>query len=120
MNSRKPSAFLGAFLIALALAFAGCTTNTSSKATVATTARKATTLPVNSTNIYRDAGANMLNPKVINDLPRVYVPNRGSDTVSVIDPATLKVVDTFPVGHSPQHIVPSYDMRTLWVTNNAE
>jgi DNA-binding beta-propeller fold protein YncE len=38
----------------------------------------------------------------------------------VIDPATLKVVDRFRVGINPQHIVPSYDLKTLWVTNNAE
>jgi YVTN family beta-propeller protein len=29
-------------------------------------------------------------------------------------------VDRFPVGRSPQHVVPSWDLRTLWVTNNAE
>ncbi|HEX9445832.1 MAG TPA: YncE family protein, partial [Candidatus Binatia bacterium] len=40
--------------------------------------------------------------------------------VSVIDPATLKVVDRFKVGVHPQHIVPSWDLKTLWVNNNAE
>jgi len=53
-------------------------------------------------------------------LPRVYVPNLQSNDVSVIDPATLKVVDRFPVGVNPQHVVPSWDLTTLWVTNNAE
>jgi DNA-binding beta-propeller fold protein YncE len=38
----------------------------------------------------------------------------------VIDPATMKVVDRFPVGVNPQHVVPSWDLKTLWVTNNAE
>ena len=51
---------------------------------------------------------------------RVYVPNLRSNDVYVIDPRTLKVVDRFKVGRSPQHIVPSYDLKTLWVTNNAE
>jgi len=32
----------------------------------------------------------------------------------------MKVVDRFKVGYSPQHVVPSWDLRTLWVTNNAE
>ena len=32
----------------------------------------------------------------------------------------MKVVDTFDVGLNPQHVVPSYDLKTLWVTNNAE
>jgi len=38
----------------------------------------------------------------------------------VIDPVTRKVVDRFRVGVNPQHVVPSWDLKTLWVTNNAE
>jgi len=49
----------------------------------------------------------------------VYVPNSGSNTVSEIDPRTYRVVRQFPVGELPQHVVPSYDLRTLWVTNDA-
>ena len=43
-----------------------------------------------------------------------------SNNVYVIDPATLQVVDRFPVGVSPQHVVPSWDLKTLWVANNGE
>jgi YVTN family beta-propeller protein len=75
---------------------------------------------VNAANLYSEAGANRLSAATAGALPRVYVPNLDSNTVSVIDPATLKVVDTFPVGSNPQHVVPSYDLQTLWVTNNAE
>jgi DNA-binding beta-propeller fold protein YncE len=32
----------------------------------------------------------------------------------------MKVVDTFKVGFAPQHVVPSWDLRTLWAANNAE
>jgi len=71
-------------------------------------------------NLYSEAAAGHMSPAVANALPRVYVPNLRSNDVSVIDPATFKVVDTFRVGRSPQHIVPSWDLRTLWVTNNAE
>ncbi len=71
-------------------------------------------------NLYGNAGANMFSPAVAGALARVYVPNVRSNRVSVIDPVTFKVVDTFKVGRSPQHVVPSYDLRTLWVTNNAE
>jgi YVTN family beta-propeller protein len=53
-------------------------------------------------------------------LPRIYVPNVKSNDVYVIDPATRKVVDKFRVGVNPQHVVPSWDLKTLWVTNNAE
>jgi YVTN family beta-propeller protein len=49
---------------------------------------------------------------------RVYVPNSESNTVSVINPHTYKVIYTFPVGVNPQHVVPSYDLKTLWVNND--
>ena len=71
-------------------------------------------------NLYSETGSDRLSAAVKNDLPRVYVPNRRSNTVSVIDPATLQVIDTFRVGRNPQHVVPSWDLRTLWVANNAE
>lgn len=71
-------------------------------------------------NLYSEVRANMMNPVVKEDLLRVYVPNLRSNTVSVIDPKTMKVVDTLKVGDSPQHVVPSWDLRTLWVANNAE
>ena len=48
----------------------------------------------------------------------VYVPNSESNSVDVIDPTTDKVVSHFPVGRLPQHVVPSYDLKTLWVTND--
>jgi YVTN family beta-propeller protein len=55
----------------------------------------------------------------VRDYPsRVYVPNSLSDTVSVIDPHTYKVIDEFPVGALPQHVTPSYDLKTLWVNND--
>ena len=71
-------------------------------------------------NLYSEVGANRMSAAVAGALQRVYVPNRSANTVSVIDPATLKVVDTFKVGINPQHVVPSWDLRTLWVANNAE
>ncbi|MGV9247435.1 YVTN family beta-propeller repeat protein [Streptomyces sp. NPDC003710] len=55
----------------------------------------------------------------VRDFPsRVYVPNTNSDTVTVIDPKTYKVIDTIPVGRQPQHVVPSWDLKTLWVNND--
>ena len=71
-------------------------------------------------NLYRETGANQFSPAVAQALERVYVPNRAANSVSVIDPVSLKVVDTFKVGVNPQHVVPSWDLRTLWVANNAE
>jgi len=69
-------------------------------------------------NIYAFTQAGMFSPAVKNALARVYVPNGKDGTVSVIDPATYRVIQTFYTGKEPQHVVPSYDLQTLWVLNN--
>ncbi len=75
---------------------------------------------INSNDLYSETRSGKLSPAVINDLERIYVPNLRSNTVTVINPNSMKVVDRFKVGRAPQHIVPSWDLRTLWVANNAE
>jgi YVTN family beta-propeller protein len=75
---------------------------------------------VDPSNLYSETRSGQMSPAVAGALSRVYVPNRTSNDVWVIDPATLKVVDRFKVGINPQHVVPSWDLKTLWVTNNAE
>ncbi len=78
---------------------------------------------------YAYTAKGMLSPAVRDDPQLVYVPNSGEpgmhgvsssanpdrDTVTVIDPKTFKVVGHFPAGRLPQHVTPSWDMRTLWV-----
>ncbi len=71
-------------------------------------------------NLYGDTVAGRLSAAVAGALPRVYVPHVSSHDVYVIDPETFKVVDKFKVGLNPQHVVPSWDLKTLWVANNAE
>jgi len=75
---------------------------------------------VDPSNLYSETAAGKVRPDVAKALPRVYVPNRRSNDVTVIDAETMKVVDRFKVGVHPQHVVPSWDLKTLWVTNNAE
>src|SRR6266699_2789734 len=75
---------------------------------------------VDPSNLYSETRADKMSAVAAPAPPRVYVPNLRSNEVYVIDPATLKVVDRFRVGINPQHVVPSYDLKTLWVTNNAE
>ena len=75
---------------------------------------------VDPSNLYSETRADKLSPAVASALPRIYVPNLRSNDVWVIDPATRKVIERFRVGVNPQHVVPSYDLKTLWVTNNAE
>lgn len=71
-------------------------------------------------NLYSETRSDKLSSVVAKHLHRVYVPNRTSNDVWVIDPATLKVIDKYKVGINPQHVVPSWDLKTLWVNNNAE
>ena len=74
----------------------------------------------NPKNIYSETTADKVSAAIKDDLERIYVPNLRSGDVYVVDPVALKVVDRFKVGIGPQHIVPSWNLRTLWVTNNAE
>lgn len=69
-------------------------------------------------NVYSETRAGNLSPAVAGFPDLVYVPNSGSNTVDVIDPHTYKIVDHFAVGKQPQHVTPSYDLRTLWVLND--
>ncbi|WP_255952057.1 YVTN family beta-propeller repeat protein [Streptomyces odontomachi] len=70
------------------------------------------------TNVYAADRPGMLAPEVRDFPSRIYVPNTNSDTVTVIDPTTYRVLETIPVGHQPQHVVPSWDLKTLWVNND--
>jgi len=76
-------------------------------------------LAVDRTNLYSEAGAGKLNPETASVPARAYIPNIRSGDVYVVDPKSLKVVDRFPVGRNPQHVVPSWDLKTLWVTESA-
>jgi YVTN family beta-propeller protein len=83
-------------------------------------AAPAAAAPAAPANVYAGIGPANMSPAVKDQLQRVYVPNLRSNDVYVIDPETLKVVDKFKVGVGPQHVVPAYDLQTLWVANNAE
>jgi DNA-binding beta-propeller fold protein YncE len=69
-------------------------------------------------NVYADAGANMLTGAARTARPLVYVPDSGDGDVRVIDPRTFKVLDRFSAGIEVQHVVPSYDFRTLYATDD--
>ena len=66
------------------------------------------------------AATSTVRPDVATDLRRVYVPSGRADKVVAIDPVTKTVVAEFStgVGSTPQHVVPSYDLKTLWVLDN--
>ena len=76
-------------------------------------------------NLYSAASAGMISPVARNFPARVYVPNSKSDTVDIIDPETYKIIGHFALPKrrkdkllEPQHVVPSYDLKTLWVAQD--
>jgi YVTN family beta-propeller protein len=96
--------------------------SSSPDATAASTGTSRTTTHHTSTTttpgVYAHIGADALSPAVAHDPARVYVPNGVANTVAVIDQATHAVISTFRTAAEPQHIVPSFDLRTLWVLDN--
>jgi YVTN family beta-propeller protein len=71
-------------------------------------------------DMYSHDRPGMLSP-VVKDFPAlVYVPNTKSNSVDVIDPKTYKVINRFRVGKEPQHVVPSWNLKRLWVTQDLQ
>src|SRR3984885_12830822 len=75
--------------------------------------------PLGHANVYAADRPGRFSPRVRGDRALVYVPNSESNTVDVISQRTFKVIDSFPVGTLPQHVVPAWNLRTLYVTNDA-
>jgi DNA-binding beta-propeller fold protein YncE len=117
----------GLVLLAVALlATAGCgadritsiTRNARLPATTTTSGAYRVPPLANPSDVYAADRAGFLSPAVRADRPLIYVPNSESATVTELDPHTYHVVRQFAVGALPQHVVPAYDLRTLWVTND--
>ena len=49
--------------------------------------------------------------------PYAYVPNEKSGTISIIDCATDKVIDTIPAGSKPRGLAVTPDGKTLYVSD---
>ncbi len=69
-------------------------------------------------DVYAHIGPGAMQPAAEQARPLVYVPNSEGNSVDVIDPRTYRVISSFPVGTLPQHVTPSYDLRTLYVDND--
>ncbi len=74
--------------------------------------------PLGHADVYAADRPGRFSPRVRGDRALVYVPNSESNTVDVISQRTFKVIDSFPVGTLPQHVVPAWNLRTLYVTND--
>ena len=77
-----------------------------------------TTRPLVPVQIY--AHTDTVRPEIATDINRVYVPSGLADMVTVIDPATKQIVSQFSTGRgsTPQHVIPSFDLKSLWVLLN--
>ena len=84
-----------------------------------TSAPSPTPTPPAPVNVYAAAAAGDLSAVARTAKSLVYVPNSLSDTVDVIDPRTYRVIRTFRTTATPQHVVPSWDMKTLWVNESS-
>ena len=133
MSLRSPSRVLAliAALAAPALCLGACGESASRQHTVAQQPPALQPAPQTDVNaryqvpplfdpsdVFAADGPNQISPVARQFRPLIYVPNSGSNTVDEIDPATDRIVRHFAVGELPQHVVPSYDLRTLWVTND--
>ena len=130
----RPSSLTAALLLALAVVFLAIHAKRSSTAEthgdVRTNVVKAAAPPgapnalpgmpriPNRDDIYTADRPGNLSPVVRNYPARIYVPNSRSNSVTVIDPATYTVIDQFRVAAHPQHVTPSYDLKTLWVLSD--
>jgi DNA-binding beta-propeller fold protein YncE len=85
---------------------------------VPSTTAKPRTTAVTVANVYAADRAGNLSAAARLAKPLVYVPNSDSNTVDVVDQRTFKVVEHFDVGALPQHVVPAWDLETLYVTND--
>jgi YVTN family beta-propeller protein len=74
-------------------------------------------LPDTPPDVYATTRAGMLSPAARGLPRRVYVPDARGAAIEVIDPATYRVLRRIPVGRAPQQVVPSWDLKTLWVTS---
>jgi YVTN family beta-propeller protein len=82
----------------------------------ASSATPSSTAPPPQRNVYAATSAGNLSPVAVNDKHYAYVPSNDDGSVTVIDQATLQVVDHFKVGKLVQHVVADWDLKMLYAT----
>jgi DNA-binding beta-propeller fold protein YncE len=116
---------LVAVLLALALLAAGCgSTSSGGRTTTTANASSSAASPgggdgPHAINVYAADRPGHFAPAARNAAALVYVPNTMSNTVTVISQRTFRVVTTFATGAVPQHVTPAWDLKTLYVDNDA-
>ena len=132
-GSDRTVAIVGCLVLWLALGglgMAACTTppasapagvgpTSSTVPTLGTASSTADTSPAQPARPYAYTGPTQVHGPAATARRLVYVPNQVAGTVQVIDATTYTVVARYPVARSPEHVVPSYDLSTLWVNSDA-
>ena len=75
--------------------------------------------PVVGNDVYSRTRAGMLAPQVRHDPALLYVPDSNGYRVTVISQRTHRIVRVIPAGYLSQHVVPSYDLTTLYTNSSA-
>ena len=70
-------------------------------------------------NVYAATLTKELRPSLATVRPRVYVPNNGANTLTVLDAATGQRIAEYAVGAGPHHVTPSWNLRWLYVNNTS-
>jgi YVTN family beta-propeller protein len=69
-------------------------------------------------NVYAHTFAGMFTPVSRRARYLVYAPDSRGDGVYVIDPKTRRMIRYIPTGAQVQHVVPAWNLRTLYATND--
>lgn len=70
------------------------------------------------TSVYQHDGVRMFASSTRSVPYRLYVPESAGRGVDVLDANTGRLLGHYRTGLDPQHVVPSYDLKTLWSTND--
>lgn len=131
VNRPRPRALALALVTAAALVTTACSgeaadaTSTTTSPTAASQSASAspsetatsTPSPSAAYNVYAGTAPVKFSANVQGHRELVYVPNTLSNSVQVIDPKTYQIIDRFGTGKDPHHVVPSWDLKTLYVND---
>jgi YVTN family beta-propeller protein len=114
-----PRLFISVAVLLASVAVSACGSAASHQSSMAAARPRSSVPPLlDPTNVYAADYPGNFSPVVRRDPALVYVPNSLSNTVDVIDQHTFRIIRSFPVARRPQHVVPSYDLKTLYVASD--
>ncbi len=109
-SSAGPTAEVGSTTTTMSLTAPGSTDSTP---TGSNASAPVASVPI---NVYSHTAAGDMSPAVARARALVYVPSNDNGSVTVIDQQTMKVIDHYSVGKLMQHVVPGWDLTTLYAT----